>query len=127
MPEFRIEPAVTEEQQRTGPDAAENLRRVIRAGDAFRAGWYAALAQGQVRRAAIRWVVCAAAFVAWVVVPVIEDEFLRTEIGFTGTAGLLVALLWLIYRRPHERAEDVPDPGSTEELEAQLAAADEGT
>ena len=87
----------------------------------------AALAQGQVRRAAIRWVVCAAAFVAWVVVPVIEDEFLRTEIGFTGTAGLLVALLWLIYRRPHERAEDVPDPGSTEELEAQLAAADEGT
>jgi O-antigen/teichoic acid export membrane protein len=87
----------------------------------------AALAQGQVRRAAIRWVVCAAAFVAWVVIPVIEDEFLRTEVGFTGAAGILVALLWLIYRRPHERAEDVPDPGSTEELEAQLAAADEGT
>jgi O-antigen/teichoic acid export membrane protein len=87
----------------------------------------AALAQGQVRRAAIRWVLCAAAFVAWVVIPVIDDEFLRTEVGFTAAAGLLVALLWLIYRHPHERAEDVPDPGSTEELEAQLAAADEGT
>ncbi len=33
----------------------------------------------------------------------------------------------LIYRHPHERAEDVPSPGSTEELEARLAAADEGT
>ena len=87
----------------------------------------AALAQGQVRRASIRWVICAAAFVVWNLVPLIEDEFLRTEVGFTAAAGLLVSLLWLIYRHPHERAEDVPDPGSTEELEAQLAAADEGT
>ena len=32
-------------------------------------------------------------------------------------------LLFAIYRRPHERAEDLPSPGSTEELEARLAAA----
>ncbi len=87
----------------------------------------AALAQGQVRRASLRWVACAAAFVAWNLVPLIEDEFLRTEVGFTAAAGLLCALLLAIYLRPHERAEDVPASGSTEELEAQLAAADEGT
>ena len=87
----------------------------------------AVLAQGQVRRSSIRWVACAAAFVAWNLLPVVDDKFLRTEAGFTGAAALLVALLWLIYRHPHVRAEDVPDPGSTEELEAQLAAADEGT
>ena len=34
-------------------------------------------------------------------------------------------LLFLIYRRPHERAEDVPMAGSAEELEAQLATIDE--
>ena len=64
---------------------------------------------------------------AWTLLPVVDDKFLRTEAGFTGAAALLVALLWLSYRPPHGRAEDVPDPGSTEELEAQLAAADDGT
>jgi hypothetical protein len=87
----------------------------------------AALAQGQVRRSSLRWVLCAALFVAWILVPLIEDEFLRTEVGFTGAAALLCGLLYAIYARPHERAEDVPDPGSSEELEAQLAAADEAS
>ncbi len=40
-------------------------------------------------------------------------------------AGVLFALLYLVYRRPHERAEDVPEPGSPEELEARLASIDE--
>jgi O-antigen/teichoic acid export membrane protein len=87
----------------------------------------AALAQGQVRRASMRWLLCATLFVAWILVPVIEDEFLRTEVGFTGTAALLCALLYAIYLRPQERVEDVPDPGSAEELEARLAAADEAS
>ena len=85
----------------------------------------ACLAQGQVRRAAARWLGCAALFVAWNFVPLVGDEFRRVEIGFTLAAGVLFALLYLIYRRPHERAEDVPEAGSPEELEARLAAIDE--
>jgi O-antigen/teichoic acid export membrane protein len=85
----------------------------------------ACLAQGQVRRAAARWLGCAAFFIAWNFVPLVSDEFRRVEIGFALTAGILFALLYLVYRRPHERAEDVPEAGSPEELEARLAAIDE--
>ncbi|MEK6277377.1 MAG: hypothetical protein AABM29_05120, partial [Actinomycetota bacterium] len=85
----------------------------------------ACLAQGQVRRASARWIACAVFFVAWCLVPVIADEFRRVEIGFTLTAAGLFAMLYAIYLRPRERPEDVPDPGSTEELEGMVAAADE--
>jgi O-antigen/teichoic acid export membrane protein len=85
----------------------------------------ACLAQGQVRRASLRWIGCAAFFVAWCLVPLIGDEFRRVEIGFTLTAASLLTMLYVIYRRPVERPEDVPDPGSTEELEGLVAAADE--
>jgi O-antigen/teichoic acid export membrane protein len=87
----------------------------------------ACVAQGQVRRAAVRWLGCAALFIAWNFIPLVGDEFRRVEIGFTLTAGLLLGLLYLIYRRPHERPEDVPEPGSPEELELRLAAVDEST
>lgn len=87
----------------------------------------ACVAQGQVRRAAARWILCAALFVAWNFVPLVGDEFRRVEVGFTLAAGILLGLLYLIYRRPHERAEDVPAPGSPEELELRLAAVDENT
>ncbi len=87
----------------------------------------ACVAQGQVRRAALRWIVCAALFIAWNFVPLVGDEFRRVEIGFTLTAGILLTLLYVIYRNPHERAEDVPAPGSPEELELRLAAVDENT
>jgi len=85
----------------------------------------ACLAQGQVRRAAARWISCATLFIVWNFVPLVENEFRRVEIGFALTAGILFGLLFLIYRRPHERAEDVPEAGSAEELEARLAAIDE--
>lgn len=85
----------------------------------------ACLAQGQVRRAAPRWLGCAAFFIAWNFVPLIDDAFRRVEIGFTLTAGALLALLFYVYRNPRERAEDVPEPGSGEELEARLASIDE--
>ena len=85
----------------------------------------ACLAQGQVRRAAARWLGCAAFFVLWNFLPLVGDEFRRVEIGFALTAGILFALLYLVYRRPHERAEDVPATGSPEELEAKLASIDE--
>jgi O-antigen/teichoic acid export membrane protein len=85
----------------------------------------ACIAQGQVRRAAARWIACAALFIAWNFVPLISDEFRRVEIGFVLAAGALLSLLYYVYRRPHERAEDVPRPGSPQELEARLAILDE--
>jgi O-antigen/teichoic acid export membrane protein len=85
----------------------------------------ACLAQGQVRRAAARWLLCAAFFIGWNLVPLVSDEFRRVEIGFALTAGILCTLLYLVYRRPHERPEDVPQPGSGEELEARIAPIDE--
>ncbi len=85
----------------------------------------ACIAQGQVRRAAARWIACAALFIGWNFVPLVSNEFRRVEIGFVLAAGLLFSLLYYAYAHPHERAEDVPLPGSPEELEARLAAIDE--
>ena len=85
----------------------------------------ACIAQGQVRRAAARWISCAALFIGWNFVPLVSNEFRRVEIGFPLAAGVLFALLYYVYRRPHERAEDVPEAGSPEELEARLASIDE--
>jgi O-antigen/teichoic acid export membrane protein len=87
----------------------------------------ACVAQGQVRRAAARWIACATLFIGWNFVPLVSNEFHRVEVGFALAAGVLFGLLYLIYRRPHERAEDVPAPGSAEELEMRLAAVDENT
>jgi O-antigen/teichoic acid export membrane protein len=85
----------------------------------------ACIAQGQVRRAAGRWIACAAIFIAWNFVPLVSNEFRRVEIGFLLAAGVLFSLLYMVYRHPHERAGDVPLPGSGEELEARLAMIDE--
>ncbi|MDQ3725648.1 MAG: hypothetical protein M3335_07145 [Actinomycetota bacterium] len=87
----------------------------------------ACVAQGQVRRAAVRWISCAGFFIAWNFLPLIENEFRRVEIGFALTAGVLFALLYLLYRHPHGRPEDIPKEGSTEELELRLASIDENT
>jgi O-antigen/teichoic acid export membrane protein len=85
----------------------------------------ACIAQGQVRRAAARWITCAALFIGWNFVPLISNEYRRVEVGFLLAAGVLFSLLYYVYRRPHERAEDVPRPGSPEEMEAELAMIDE--
>ena len=55
------------------------------------------------------------------------DEFRRVEVGFAGAAALLCGLLYLLYRRPRARPEDVVEPGSPQEIEARLAAADEAS
>jgi O-antigen/teichoic acid export membrane protein len=84
----------------------------------------ACIAQGQVRRAAARWITCATLFIGWNFVPLVSNEFRRVEIGFLLAAGVLFSLLYLVYRRPRGRAADVPAPGSAEELEAQLEMID---
>lgn len=86
----------------------------------------ACLAQGQVRRAAVRWVGCAVFFVVWTLLPVISDGALRVEIGFSLTALILLASLFLIYRRPREVESDLPLEGTPEQIETKLAGLEEG-
>ncbi len=85
----------------------------------------ACIAQGQVRRAAARWISCAAIFIAWCLLPIVSDAHRRVEVGFLLAAGVLFVLLYWVYRRPVERPGDEVEPGSPEELEARLAALDE--
>jgi O-antigen/teichoic acid export membrane protein len=82
----------------------------------------AALAEGVAARAARCWAVSAAIFLGWCLVPVIEDEARRIEVGFLGAAVLLALLLGRVYRGAPGEAIG---PGSPEEIEARLAAADE--
>jgi O-antigen/teichoic acid export membrane protein len=85
----------------------------------------ACVAQGQVRRAAARWITCAAVFIGWNFLPIVSNEQRRVEFGFLIAAGVLFALLYWVYRRPHAHKGDTPLPGSPEELEARLAIIDE--
>ncbi|HEY7953536.1 MAG TPA: hypothetical protein VID70_11185 [Solirubrobacteraceae bacterium] len=59
----------------------------------------AALARDRARVATACWGLAAAAFVAWMFVPAVEEQVLRTEIGYTGATALLVLMLGLLYRR----------------------------
>ena len=54
--------------------------------------------------------------------PLIEDEARRVEVGFLGGAILLALLLVRVYRTV---PSDGIGPDSPEEIEARLAAADE--
>jgi O-antigen/teichoic acid export membrane protein len=85
----------------------------------------AALAKGQVRRASMCWIGCAVVFVVWMLIPLVDNDFHRVEIGYLGAATLLCSLLYWLYRQPLEPREVRVEPGSTEELELQLASADE--
>jgi O-antigen/teichoic acid export membrane protein len=85
----------------------------------------AALARGEVRRAAACWVSCAIVFVIWTAVPLVDNDFHRVEIGYLGAAALLCSLLYWLYRQPLLADEQRVKPGSTEEMELQLASADE--
>jgi O-antigen/teichoic acid export membrane protein len=84
----------------------------------------AALAQGHARGAAVRWAACAGGFLVWLLIPSLDYD-LRVEVGFLAAAIALTAALAILYRR---RPEPVAiKPGSVEELEAQLATADEAS
>ena len=85
----------------------------------------AALAQGRARRAATAWVACAAGFLIWSVVPIVDEPDRRIEIGFLGAAAVLFCLLRLIYRDPRDAG--APGLSAAEEVEAGLALADEAS
>jgi O-antigen/teichoic acid export membrane protein len=59
----------------------------------------AALARNQARTAATCWIVAAVVFVAWMLVPLVSEELLRTEIGYLGATSLLALMLNFVYRR----------------------------
>jgi O-antigen/teichoic acid export membrane protein len=59
----------------------------------------AVLARGQAGRAAACWLAAATAFVAWMLLAPVDDQLVRTEIGYLGAAVLLCALMAAAVRR----------------------------
>ncbi|HEU4656472.1 MAG TPA: hypothetical protein VFR97_03065 [Capillimicrobium sp.] len=53
----------------------------------------AALARGHAARAAAAWLAVAAGFVAWTLLPVVDDQLLRAELGYAAATAALAALL----------------------------------
>ena len=68
----------------------------------------AALARNQARTAATCWIVAAVVFVAWMLVPLVSEELLRTEIGYLGATSLLALMLGFVYRRGAPPRQSVP-------------------
>jgi O-antigen/teichoic acid export membrane protein len=62
-----------------------------------------ALARGRAAQAARAWLLSAAAFVVWMLLPVVDDRLVRAEVGYLGAAALLCAQLWAT-RTPALRA-----------------------
>jgi O-antigen/teichoic acid export membrane protein len=59
----------------------------------------AALARDRARAAAGCWLLAAAVFVAWMLIPAISEQLLRAEIGYAGATALLALALTLLYRQ----------------------------
>src|SRR5262249_50807094 len=60
----------------------------------------AALARGRAHQAAAAWLASAGLFVVWMVLPVVDSELTRAEVGYAGAAAVLCGLLYGLYRRP---------------------------
>jgi O-antigen/teichoic acid export membrane protein len=59
----------------------------------------AALARDRARASAFCWALAAALFLAWMLIPVVSEQLLRTEIGYAGATAVLALALWVLYRR----------------------------
>jgi O-antigen/teichoic acid export membrane protein len=64
----------------------------------------AALARGRAPAAAAAWLTAATAFVAWTFVPLVDDQLLRSEVGYAGATALLALSLWRVYAAGPVRA-----------------------
>jgi O-antigen/teichoic acid export membrane protein len=58
----------------------------------------AALAGGRAAQAARAWLLAAAAFVVWMLLPVVDDRLVRAEVGYLGATALLCTQLLALYR-----------------------------
>jgi O-antigen/teichoic acid export membrane protein len=63
----------------------------------------AALARDRARAAAGCWLLAAALFVGWMVLPAISEQLLRAEVGYAGATALLALALTLLYRQGTRR------------------------
>jgi O-antigen/teichoic acid export membrane protein len=68
----------------------------------------AALARNQARTAAVCWIVAAVAFVVWMLLPLVGEELLRTEIGYLGATSMLALMLGAVYRRGTPAPQSAP-------------------
>ena len=68
----------------------------------------AILARNQARTAAVCWLIAAAVFLGWMLLPTVGEQLLRTEIGYLGAASLLALLLGAVYRRGARSAQSAP-------------------
>jgi O-antigen/teichoic acid export membrane protein len=64
----------------------------------------AALASGRAAQAARAWLVAAAAFVVWMLLPIVDDSLARAEFGYLGATALVCAQLWALHRVRRVRA-----------------------
>jgi O-antigen/teichoic acid export membrane protein len=64
----------------------------------------AALARNRARAAAACWVLAATLFLVWMLLPVVHEQLLRTEIGYAGATALLAITLAALHRRASSRA-----------------------
>jgi O-antigen/teichoic acid export membrane protein len=74
----------------------------------------AALARDRARLATVCWGLAATVFVVWMFIPAVEEQVLRTEIGYTGATALLVLMLGVLYRRSGEGRSPVPGGSGTQ-------------
>jgi O-antigen/teichoic acid export membrane protein len=58
----------------------------------------AALARHRDRVSSAAWLACAALFMAWTFIPLVNDPLLRVELGYLGATVVLTGLLYLVYR-----------------------------
>jgi O-antigen/teichoic acid export membrane protein len=65
----------------------------------------AALARDRARAAAGCWLLAAALFVGWMLLPVISEQLLRVEVGYAGATALLALALTALYRQGTRRLE----------------------
>jgi O-antigen/teichoic acid export membrane protein len=59
----------------------------------------AALARDRAREATVCWLIAAAGFLAWMFIPAVGEQLLRTEIGYAGATLVLALGLTALYRR----------------------------
>jgi O-antigen/teichoic acid export membrane protein len=58
----------------------------------------AALARNRARAAACCWILAASLFLAWMLLPIVDDQLLRTEVGYAGATAVLALTLTAVYR-----------------------------